>query len=123
MKILIIGGNGFVGKATVIELAANRVNKVCVAIRDSVIDFSSTIHVYKHFDLETSDWSNVLEDVDIVLHCAARVQVMNEKSNNPIQAYRKVNVERKKAFHLLLKTYLIPLTLMEFLNLKRKMGY
>ena len=92
MKILITGANGFVGKAITLKLADNKVNKVSVAIRDLAFEFPPNIEVYKHFDLETADWSAVLKDVDIIIHCAARVHVMNEKSNNPIEAFRKVNV-------------------------------
>jgi len=93
MKLLITGANGFIGKAITLKLAANKVNKVSVVVRDLSFEFPETVKVHKHFDLETADWSAVLKDVDIVIHCAARVHVMNEKSNNPIEEFRKVNVD------------------------------
>ena len=93
MLILITGANGFVGKATAIELAANKENIVRVAVRKLAGYFPSSVEVYENLDLETSDWSNVLENVDVIVHCAARVHVMNEKSTNPIDAFRKVNVD------------------------------
>ncbi len=39
------------------------------------------------------DWSDALVGVSVVVHCAARVHVMNEKSSNPLAEFRRVNVE------------------------------
>lgn len=39
------------------------------------------------------DWSDALVGVSVVVHCAARVHVMNEKSPNPLAEFRRVNVE------------------------------
>lgn len=40
----------------------------------------------------TTDWRHCLDDVETVIHCAARVHVMQEKENNPLQLFRQVNV-------------------------------
>ena len=39
------------------------------------------------------DYDGCFENIDVVIHCAARVHVMNEKSIDPLQAFREVNVE------------------------------
>ncbi len=41
----------------------------------------------------TTDWSNALHGVDVVVHCAARVHVMQDGASDPLAAYRRVNVE------------------------------
>lgn len=38
-------------------------------------------------------WQNALHGVHIVLHCAARVHVMNDQSTDPLTEFRRVNVE------------------------------
>lgn len=40
-----------------------------------------------------TDWSQSLCDVEVVIHCAARVHVMQEKAPDPLTLYRAVNVE------------------------------
>jgi nucleoside-diphosphate-sugar epimerase len=43
--------------------------------------------------LPATDWSAALQDVDKLVHCAARVHVMQDDSTDPLRAYRLVNVE------------------------------
>ena len=38
------------------------------------------------------DWKDLLVGCDIVIHCAARVHVMNEKAENPLTEFREVNL-------------------------------
>ena len=40
-----------------------------------------------------TNWNESLQNVDYVVHLAARVHVMDETSANPLQAFRYVNVE------------------------------
>ncbi len=44
-----------------------------------------------NIDAETN-WSAALQGIDAVVHLAARVHVMKDSSNDPLQAYRAVNV-------------------------------
>jgi nucleoside-diphosphate-sugar epimerase len=41
----------------------------------------------------TTDWSEVLRDVQVVIHLAARVHVMHDSALDPLTEYRKVNVD------------------------------
>jgi nucleoside-diphosphate-sugar epimerase len=61
----------------------------------------------KHFDGYTiqtinslTDWSTVLSNVDVVIHCASRVLVLHDHVADPLTAYRSVNVAgtRRLAF-------------------------
>lgn len=39
-----------------------------------------------------SDWTAILQGMDVVIHLAARVHVMRENAENPLEEFRKVNV-------------------------------
>ena len=90
--ILVTGASGFVGMA----LCSSLVNHF--HLRISVRDKSKT-ELFKNVDtLEASlspdqDWSNALSGVSVVVHCAARVHVMNDKAVNPLLEFRRVNVD------------------------------
>lgn len=87
MKVLITGGNGFVGQLLVRTIQAQGhdvVRAVRQAQPDSVL--ISTV------DGNTS-WLEVLQGCDSVVHLAARVHVMNDKSTDPLREFRRVNVE------------------------------
>lgn len=38
------------------------------------------------------DWAAALVDVDVVIHCAARVHVMHDAARDPLSEFRRVNV-------------------------------
>jgi len=40
-----------------------------------------------------TDWKDVLKDLEVVVHLAARVHVMNDSTYDPLAAFREVNVE------------------------------
>ncbi|MDD5462021.1 MAG: SDR family oxidoreductase [Methylococcales bacterium] len=93
-KVLITGINGFVGRALGAELVARGVN-VNGAVRSlASIDLPEAISqfVIKGID-STTDWQKALESVDVVIHLAARVHIMNDSDRNALEEYRRVNVE------------------------------
>lgn len=93
MKILITGGAGFVGRQTVRHLAATTAHELMVSVRRQDADLSrmASVHVTGEINEEVS-WSTVLAGVDVVIHAAARVHVMNDAATDPIAEFRKVNV-------------------------------
>ena len=40
----------------------------------------------------TTDWTDCLTHTDIVIHCAARVHVMNDTASDPLHLFRQINV-------------------------------
>lgn len=40
-----------------------------------------------------TDWSRALQDAECVVHCAARVHLMNDRAADPLEAYFAVNVQ------------------------------
>ncbi|MBY0574137.1 MAG: NAD-dependent epimerase/dehydratase family protein, partial [Undibacterium sp.] len=89
-KILITGATGFVGSHIVSQLLANQRQLVCTS-RSAMSLTGCECHVVADLSADT-DWSACLSDVQTVIHCAARVHVMDETSDDPIAAFRRVNV-------------------------------
>ena len=92
--ILVTGATGFVGGALVKRLAADRACKGAVAaVRRNADSRSEGGRQVQVGDLlPTTDWGLALQGIDAVVHCAARVHVMQDDATNPLQAYREVNV-------------------------------
>lgn len=93
-RILITGANGFVGKALALHLTALENFSVRVAVRKPSTEFPTGIQVFDHLDLQHEEgWVEALTDIDCVIHCAARVHIMNENSKDPLSDFRKLNVD------------------------------
>lgn len=92
MTTLVTGANGFVGSAL-----CERLRKDGLSVRGAVRALSARpegieVAMVGHISSDT-DWSAALLDVKQVVHLAARVHVINEKSSNPLAEFRRVNVE------------------------------
>lgn len=85
--ILVTGANGFVGRALCRALRAREVPVVAAVRRAAGPDEIAV------GDLDgKTDWRAALTGCSTVIHLAARVHVMDDKSGDPLQAYRQVNV-------------------------------
>ncbi|MDH4225335.1 MAG: SDR family oxidoreductase [Deltaproteobacteria bacterium] len=99
-KILVTGANGFVGRAVCAKLTASGVS-VRAAVRhlDRVHPPGGLESMAGVEQVEVGDvtghtrWEGALDGVDGVVHLAARVHVMRERSRDPLEAFRQVNVE------------------------------
>ena len=90
--ILVTGASGFVGRALVARLAMQRPLRVSLR-RVLSNDLPVGIEVVQAELVADQDWSDALMGVCVVVHCAARVHVMNEQSADPLAEFRHVNVE------------------------------
>lgn len=92
MTTLITGAHGFVGSALRARLLGDK-----VAVRGAVRALRSPADGAIEFaigDLSAqTDWTAALNQVQRVVHLAARVHVMNDKSADPLAEFRRVNVE------------------------------
>lgn len=87
-KIFITGANGFVGKPLCDELQ-KRGKNVVAGVRQA--QRANEIS-YGDFS-EQNNWLDILENIEVVIHLAARVHVMNEKDTDPLAAFMKMNCE------------------------------
>lgn len=89
--VLVTGANGFVGRALCSILLLNG-EQVRGAVREvnSLPEGVDAVKI-KSVGIDT-DWNSALEGVDVVIHLAARVHVMEEKDADPLGAFREVNV-------------------------------
>ena len=94
-KILVTGATGFVGKAIVQRLLAEDASRrVAVAVRRDSQQWPARVLPRVTGDLEpATDWSVALGDISAVVHCAARVHVMADTAADPLEVFRRVNVQ------------------------------
>ncbi|MDQ6994879.1 MAG: SDR family oxidoreductase [Mariprofundaceae bacterium] len=94
MKILMTGVTGFVGGAVARQLSLQTDIQVLAAVRHQSDALPQAIQQCVVSDLSnTTDYADALSGVDVVIHCAARVHVMNDDSEDPLTEFRKVNVD------------------------------
>ncbi|CAN7435639.1 UDP-glucose 4-epimerase family protein [Pseudomonas brassicacearum subsp. neoaurantiaca] len=92
-SILVTGASGFVGGAVLTRLQADAGRSVIAVVRGDRHSPGpiSTVRI-ESFSAQTQ-WHAHLANVDTVIHCAARVHVMNDTEADPLAAFRQVNVE------------------------------
>lgn len=95
--IMVTGATGFVGKALINRLVNERSGReIIAAVRRPIA--GQEMHSSVKYEVVGSldgdnDWSNALLGVATVVHCAARVHIMNDTASDRLAEYRRVNVQ------------------------------
>ena len=95
ITILLTGASGFIGKHLSKNLCEQENYHLRIAVRsaqaESVIDFNERFIID---DIsESTRWDECLKNCDVVIHTAARVHVLDDRSIKPLLEYRKINVD------------------------------
>jgi len=86
MKILLTGYTGFLGSALLKKL-----NNYQVYLTSRKCDEKISFPIYKKVISSSEDFSDCLNGVEVVIHLAARVHQMNDKSENPLKEFMETN--------------------------------
>ena len=86
-QILLTGSNGFIASHLLKRIPEGQINAV-----DLLENKSANFNKFMQTAISaTTVYSSILQDVSTVIHCAARVHVMNDSVVNPLELYREVN--------------------------------
>ena len=92
MKILVTGASGFVGRFLCAKLSEQR-QSVLAALRSADLQLEGVERVIIGSIDCATNWTAALHNVDVVIHLAARVHVMDEAAADPLKEFRVVNVD------------------------------
>ncbi|WP_130902149.1 SDR family oxidoreductase [Pseudomonas sp. Sample_23] len=92
-SILVTGGSGFLGKAVVQRLALMGACDLIVPLRTLDRELPEGIKTVKISGIDgQTNWES-LDNVDVVVHAAARVHKLHDQAADALAAFRTVNVE------------------------------
>jgi nucleoside-diphosphate-sugar epimerase len=93
-KLLITGATGFLGKPLLRELNKQYSDNALVPVlRKESSEFNNFDCLVVDGIGPLTKWDDKIFGVDCVIHCAARVHVMNDTVEDPLEAFREVNVQ------------------------------
>ncbi|MGL1834085.1 UDP-glucose 4-epimerase family protein, partial [Rhodocyclaceae bacterium SMB388] len=90
--MLVTGASGFVGRALCHQLQERGALRIAVRSRNSP-EWPKGFDVVEATLDPSHDWRPALDSITTVIHCAARVHVMNDDTANPLAEFRRLNVD------------------------------
>lgn len=92
-RVLVTGSTGFVGRRVVEQLQVSGKFEVVIGLRSHASPVPLGVEALVLGPLEDPLANVSLSNIDSVIHCAARVHVMDEDSRDPITDFRIANVK------------------------------
>ena len=93
-RLLVTGATGFVGSALIQRLLVHESHVIRAAVRRPLVCLPAAVDTVQVADLgPDTDWASGLAGVNVVIHTAARVHVMNDAAAESLSEYRRVNVQ------------------------------
>lgn len=94
MNLLLTGASGFVGQALQAHLLQQRQHQLRSAMRVVPAEIPAGLLICPSPELgAAADWSAALENIEVVIHAAAKVQAMGAQTPETQQVFHDVNVE------------------------------
>ncbi|WP_164848445.1 NAD-dependent epimerase/dehydratase family protein [Halobacteriovorax sp. HLS] len=94
LKVLITGATGFVG-SSLADYFQSCGDQVRYTTRNKKLPYGDFIEIG---DLSSDDfWREAVGDSNIIIHCMARVHVMNDVASNPYEEFKKINFDATMA--------------------------
>ena len=90
-QVLVTGASGFVGSAVVQELVT-RAGFQPIAVLRKAQPMSLPVRLCADFN-DAEQTAPLMQGIDCVVHCAARVHMMNEQAADPLTEFRAVNTK------------------------------
>ncbi|MBT3358081.1 MAG: SDR family oxidoreductase [Rhodospirillales bacterium] len=92
MRVLVTGATGFVGNALIPDLLRAGHSVRAAVWSDLGGDLAEGASAVEVGDIgPETNWDTALQDVEGIIHLAARAHVMDETSTDPMAAYRRIN--------------------------------
>lgn len=89
--ILLTGATGFVGNAVLTQLIQNGLSVRTYGRREPAKSISNISHVTGAIDGDT-DYRLALENINVVIHCAAQAYIMNSLASDCSDIYHNINI-------------------------------
>lgn len=94
MRVLVTGASGFVGSALLKRLAAEADVQPLALVRAESAALSLDVEKFEVADLAAESLpEGCLAGIDVVVHAGARVHVMRDSEPDPLEAFRRANLE------------------------------
>ena len=91
-NLLITGCSGFVGNALAVRASHHGYNVTGTSRQASGLN-DNLFRWVQMPDFSGREWLKLLEPIDVIIHCAARVHQIHEDSQDPFKEYKAVNVD------------------------------
>jgi len=94
VNILVTGATGFIGSRVVDVVNSYELFTAIAAVRNKNNHLDNNIESVVVDSLgPNNSWQKALNNIDVVIHTAARVHIMSDTAKDPLMEYRKVNVD------------------------------